>query len=127
MLDWFLASYIIPDGTRGSIIPILGNNRRRELKWETYTNADTLATGDICSRIGTRQADLSQLRDALDNENWSSWNVHGVEKTRREYIMRWKKTNWIINIIIIIVIINVAYVLHARTVTSNNVPAITQP
>jgi hypothetical protein len=39
------------------------------------------------SRIGTRQADLPQLSNALDNEGWESCNVYGVEETRTEYVM----------------------------------------
>jgi hypothetical protein len=33
--------------------------------------------GDTYNRIGTRQADLPQLSDALNREDWDSSNVYG--------------------------------------------------
>jgi hypothetical protein len=34
--------------------------------------------GDSCSIIGTRETDLAQVSDALDNENWDSCNLYGA-------------------------------------------------
>jgi hypothetical protein len=45
-------------------------------------------TGDTCSRIGTRQADLPQLSDTLGNEDWDNWIYVVIEETKTECVMK---------------------------------------